>query len=478
MSRKRLPVWRTLLVIAHDAVAVGLALLLAYWIRFHSPLTALVPVRNGYHPDQYLAILPYAWAIWLLSLRLENLYRRRSRVFDTSVARRIVTGSCLALMVLIAINYYSGPDRPDFSRILSVIVLGVVIVTLLAGRVLLDRFFQWRLIRRGVGQSRVLIIGTGSLAEKVVRSLLRHPERGMLPVGVLVGVPGSSTPDAVATLPVLGRLDEIESILHLHRIDEVILAQPLVDRDAIPPILLACERQLAEFRIVPDALELLLSGMTIEAFDGIALLGLRETPLKGWNAALKRLIDFTLAFVGLVAAAPFVALAAWLVHRHDGGPAFYSQERMGIDGRLFHIIKIRTMRLDAELESGPAFASDDDPRCTALGRLLRRTHLDELPQLLNVLRGEMSLVGPRPERPYFIEQFLGSVPGYMTRHKVRSGITGWAQVHGLCGLHGSIDERLKYDLYYIENWSLWLDLKIMVMTLLRRPSAPTPVARH
>ena len=238
-----------------------------------------------------------------------------------------------------------------------------------------------------------------------------------------------------------------------------------MDRSHLLELLVQCERAMVVFRIVPETTELLVSGMTVETLDGIPMLGLRETPLQGWNAALKRLIDIIAACAGLILAAPILGILAWLIRRQDNAPAFYKQERMGIDGRLFHIIKLRSMRPDAEQQSGPVFASEFDPRCTKFGHFLRKTHLDELPQLLNVIRGEMSLVGPRPERPHFIDHFRDDVPQYMARHRVKSGITGWAQVNGLCGKHGSIDQRLKYDLYYIENWSLWLDVKILFLTL-------------
>ncbi|MCE5228377.1 exopolysaccharide biosynthesis polyprenyl glycosylphosphotransferase [bacterium] len=472
MNRKRLPVWRTLLVIANDALAVGAGLLLAYWLRFFSPLTHWVHIRNGFDPQHYLAMFPYAWVIWMVALRMENLYRRRSRVFDKMVVRRIVSGSMLAVLVLIAVNYFGGPGQPSYSRTMTVMMLCLVIAALFGGRIVLDQIFRWMVLHRGIGQSRTLIIGTGPLAEYICRTLLKHPERGVLPIGLLNGRPAEASPDSVAGLPVLGTIDQLTEIIAASKIDEVILAQTLVDRDRVPGLLIQCERALVEFSIVPEATELLLSGMTVETIDGLAMLGTRETPLQGWNAALKRMIDFMLALVGLIVMAPLIGLLAWLVKRQDGGPAFFVQERMGIDGQLFRMIKLRTMRLDAE-KAGPSFASDYDPRATRLGAVMRKLHIDELPQLVNVLRGEMSLVGPRPERPYYIEKFLDAVPGYMARHRVKSGITGWAQVNGLCGLHGSIDERLKYDLYYIENWSVWFDFKIILMTLFRKPVSAT-----
>jgi exopolysaccharide biosynthesis polyprenyl glycosylphosphotransferase len=463
MSRKRLPVWRTLLVMASDAVAIGMGLLGAYWLRFHSPLTTLWPVTKGWDPEWYRHMLPLAWLAWLLALRLENLYRRRSRVLDFNVVRRIVTGSILAVLVLIAWNFFFRAG--EYSRLVVLIMLAVGMSALIVNRLLLHYLFRWMLVRKGLGQSRAAILGSGPLARRVWETLSAHPEQGMRPVGMILAHGTTAQARSGDDPPALGRVDALEAILAEHRIDELILAEPGVEREHLLHILLSCERAMAVFRVVPEVNELLMSAMVVETIDGIPLLGIRETSLQGWNAALKRLMDVAVALAGLTLTAPAIAFLAWLIWRKDRMRPFYLQERMGIDGRLFRMIKLRTMQPDAEEGTGPTFADDFDPRCTPLGALLRRTHLDELPQLINVLRGDMSLVGPRPERPYFIEQFREDLPRYMARHKVRSGITGWAQINGLCGRHGSVAERLKYDLYYIENWSLWLDLKILLKTL-------------
>lgn len=249
------------------------------------------------------------------------------------------------------------------------------------------------------------------------------------------------------------------------------MVQPEIDRGRISDILKIGERRIVSFRFVPDATELMMSGMTVETLEGVPFLGARETPLQGWNAALKRIIDFAAALGGLIVLSPLLAVVAALIRREDGGPAIYRQDRMGIDGRRFTIFKFRTMPLNAEQESGPIFADDDDGRCTKIGLALRRYRIDELPQLVNVVRGEMSLVGPRPERPFFIEKFRDDIPRYMSRHKVRSGITGWAQIHGLSGKHGTIESRLRYDMYYVENWSIWLDFKILFYTFFKLGAA-------
>ncbi len=456
-----------LLVMTADLSAIAAGLGFAYWLRFHS---GLIEVTKGYNVRDYLRILPWACFFWFLSLRFENLYRRHSRILDFNVIRRIVTGSVLALMIFFTFAFYERAE-PQYSRVLIPIVFGSVIVSLVAERIVLHVLFQELMLRWRVGLTRTLILGGGEIATKVFETLKRHPEHGMAPVGALVDRNSKSGGESGAVLPILGAIDDLETILERERIDEVILAQPELDRARIPTLLIQCERQLAEFHIVPDTTELLFSGMVVETFRGIPFLGVHETPLRGWNAALKRLVDFLAALVGLIVLSPVMLVVGWLIRRHDGGPALYVQERMGLDRRRFTIYKFRTMRVDAEAETGPIFAEENDPRCTALGLRLRKYRLDELPQLVNVLKGEMSLVGPRPERPYFVEQFRDDIPRYMARHKVKSGITGWAQIHGLCGKHGSIPQRLKYDLYYIENWSWWLDFKILWLTLFRSVSS-------
>lgn len=459
MSHRRHPIWKTLLIMLADLVAIGVGLLLAYWIRFDSEWLA----HTGYEPSDYAWLMPWALGIWFLALRFENLYRRRSKVLDFNVIRRILTGSILALLIIFAF-VFAYRRVTDFSRVLIPVAFASVVGCLILERILMDRVMRFLAGEKNLGLTRTAIVGGGPIAQKVFESLRRHPEHGMGPVGIILDPnAGDAEPNGA---PILGSIEDFENVLAQHRIAEVILTQPELNRDRIPSLLVQCERQMASFRIVPDVTELLLSGMTVETLNGIPFLGPRETPLQGWNAALKRLIDFGAALVGLIVLSPVMAIIAAIVKRTDGGPVFYSQERMGNDGHLFKILKFRTMRMDAEVATGPIFADDEDERCTPAGRWLRRYRLDEFPQLINVLMGDMSLVGPRPERPYFIEQFRDDIPQYMVRHKVKSGITGWAQINGLCGKHGTIAERLQYDLYYIENWSLWFDLKILAATLI------------
>lgn len=471
MSRKRHPVWKTLLVLAADLFAIASGLLFAYWIRFHSGLVSM-GLEKGHVPVDYLRVLPWACLLWLFALRLENLYRRRLRILDANIVRRIVTGSALAMLFFFTAAFYMRYER-GYSRALAPIMFGSVVGSLVLERFALEILYKRLTSNWGLGLTRAAILGGGEIAQRVFEMLRDNPHHGIAPLGIVIDRSRPHEP-AGPGIPILGQLDQLETILSQLEVDEVILAQPDLDRARIPGILITCERALASFRIVPDTTEILFSGMVVETVGGIPLLGIRETPLQGWNAALKRLIDFCAAALGLLALAPALGLLAWVVRRQDGGPAFFSQERMGLDGRVFKIYKLRTMRMNAEDDCGPVFADDDDPRCTPLGIFMRRYRIDEFPQLINVLRGEMSLVGPRPERPYFVQQFREDIPRYMSRHKVKSGMTGWAQINGFCGKHGSIAQRLKYDLYYVENWSLWLDVKIIGLTLARAMTEPSP----
>jgi exopolysaccharide biosynthesis polyprenyl glycosylphosphotransferase len=224
-----------------------------------------------------------------------------------------------------------------------------------------------------------------------------------------------------------------------------------------------CQRGSVSIKIFPDLFEFITTGVTIDDLEGLPLLDVRDIQLRGWKLSLKRALDIVGASVGLVLISPLLMLVALIVKLDSSGPVFYCQERMGLDGRPFQMIKFRSMRQDAE-SSGPGWTKAADPRVTRIGRLLRSRNVDELPQLINVLLGEMSLVGPRPERPVYVQRFRQSIPRYMERHREKAGMTGWAQVNGLRG-DTSIAERTKYDLWYVENWSLWLDIKIIVRTL-------------
>jgi Undecaprenyl-phosphate glucose phosphotransferase len=311
----------------------------------------------------------------------------------------------------------------------------------------------------------VIIAGAGELGKLVADKVLEHRELGFKLIGFLDDR-ASGDHIGYRGLPLLGTLGDADEIIRRERIDHLYVALPLEEHVKMLGLVEATNREGVDVHVVPDLLQFIALRARLENLDGVPIISLNDVPLRGFNSLLKRVIDVGISGLALFAMAAPLGLIALLIKRTSRGPVFYKQERMGLDGKAFQVYKFRSMYLGAEDETGPVWARDNDPRCTPVGRWLRRFDLDELPQLWNVLRGDMSIVGPRPERPYFVAQFKHRIPQYMLRHKVKAGITGWAQVNGWRG-NTSLEKRIEYDLYYIENWSVGLDIKIMWLTLLR-----------
>jgi Undecaprenyl-phosphate glucose phosphotransferase len=329
-----------------------------------------------------------------------------------------------------------------------------------AVRELLER--RWR---AGVGLKRILIAGAGDLGRMVADRVLHHREFGFQVVGFVDDRAGGDH-IGYRGIPLLGTLAEVGEIAQRERIDHLYVALPLEEHTKLLDLVEITSRECLDVKIVPDLLQFITLRARLEDLDGLPIINVNDVPLQGFSSWLKRSIDVALSAAALLVLAFPLAVIAALVKVTSRGAVFYAQERMGLDGKAFTVYKFRSMNHDAESETGPVWAREDDPRVTPLGRWLRKLDLDELPQLWNVLRGDMSIVGPRPERPFFVEQFKHRIPQYMLRHKVKSGITGWAQVNGWRG-NTSLEKRIEYDLYYIENWSVTLDLKIMWLTVFR-----------
>jgi Undecaprenyl-phosphate glucose phosphotransferase len=319
----------------------------------------------------------------------------------------------------------------------------------------------------GHNVQRVLVAGGGELAQRVAETLLAHRELGYRVVGMVADTPGTSQ---VGTLPVLGTLDDTMQVAVAHQVDQLYIALPLEEHASLLRLIKNVSNECVDIKVVPDLVQYATMKAALEDIDGIPIISLNEVPLRGWNSMVKRIMDAVIASVALAFltfVVPVFPIIAFLIKWKGGkGAVLLRQERMTLDGKTFQIYKFRTMVDEAERETGPVWASPEDPRRTPVGIVLRRFNLDELPQLINVVLGDMSLVGPRPERPPFVQQFKERIPQYMLRHRVKSGITGWAQVNGWRG-NTSIEKRIEYDLFYIENWSLLLDLKILVLTLFR-----------
>jgi exopolysaccharide biosynthesis polyprenyl glycosylphosphotransferase len=336
---------------------------------------------------------------------------------------------------------------------------------LLTGERYLLRQYETRLRRQGIGAERVLMVGTGAGSELLLQRMGMFPQYGFQVCGVLADElrPG----EVFAGTPVVGRVEELPERARELAVDQVFIALGGDDRARLLRLVKLCEDQQLVFKVIPDLLDVISSRAEVDAIDGLPVVGIRRSRLVGWNAALKRALDVIASALGLVLLSPFLLLFAALIKiTSPGGPVLFRQERIGRERRPFTVLKFRTMIPDAEAVSGPTVAQPGDSRTTALGRLLRRTSVDELPQLWNVLRGDMSLVGPRPQPTFFDERYSTEVPRYLERQRVRPGLTGWAEVNDLRGAAPIVDRTI-YDVYYIENWSLPLDLKIIALTVLR-----------
>jgi exopolysaccharide biosynthesis polyprenyl glycosylphosphotransferase len=392
--------------------------------------------------------------------RLYHVVRAASRVDELYAIFGAVSIGTMFAVAISALTFKNSVFDLDFPRAMTLYawLLGIVLVVL--GREAHRRL--WHYLRmRGVGRDRVLVVGSGDPAQAIVQKIQWSPYLGYELVGV---TSDDAEHHEITGAAILGASSDLAEIIDTHEVDEVIIALPEgSSRSEIVRIVNMCHRGSVAIKIFPDVFEFITTGVSIDDLGGVPLLTVRDIKLSGWKRSLKRALDIAGATAGLVTLSPFMMLFAMLIRVESPGPVFYCQERMGLDGRPFKMVKFRSMREDAE-KDGPGWTTKDDPRRTLLGAWLREYDIDEVPQLINVLLGDMSLVGPRPERPVYVEKFRQSIPRYMDRHREKAGMTGWAQVNGLRG-DTSIAERTKYDLWYIENWSLWLDIKIIVRTI-------------
>jgi Undecaprenyl-phosphate glucose phosphotransferase len=365
------------------------------------------------------------------------------------------------LMGLFVVAATFGLHNPYESRGAILLFIGLAMALIIAFRRLSWMAVHW-LRRRGYNQTQTLIVGTGRVARKTARSLRHTTWLGFKNIGFIEEKPTHWTSD----LDILGSIADLPRLVVKYHVSHVFICLPMTRYDEARRVFNTLSQTLVDVRLVADVPALAGVNFTTTYFDGMPMIGLRESPHHGLNIVVKRAMDIALSLIALLILSPVMAAIALLIKLTSPGPIFYSQERCGLNGQSFKMLKFRSMRVDAEQKSGAVWAIKDDPRKTKLGAFLRKTSLDELPQFINVLLGDMSLVGPRPERPVFISKFVKTIPSYNARHAVKAGITGWAQVNGWRG-NTSLRKRIQYDLYYITHWTPWLDLRILVMTLWR-----------
>ncbi len=458
MFARHKDLFATLLFVLDGTLIAG-AWLAAYWLRFFG-LGLATP----------LGVPPWTLHLWmgavltpvaLLVLRTLRLYRsaRTTRIGEELFT--LVQGVGVVTSIAAIASFFA---RGELSRSLLAVFAVTAVVLLAASRFALRSALR-ALRRSGRNLRHAIVVGTGDLAAALIHKFHEHPDFGIMVRGVLAADPIEARRERVAGVRVLGTVQDLPGVVDQAGAELVYLALPRSEWQAEEDALERLADSTAAVRLVPDLARAFTLNASVEDFDGIPVVSVTESPGQGWNALVKRLFDLALSAIGLVVLAPvMLAIAIW-VKLDSRGPMLYAQERVGLSGRRFRMLKFRTMRADADA-GGPAWTTPGDARRTRVGAVLRPLSLDELPQLWNVLRGQMSLVGPRPEQPFYVDRFRTSVPRYMLRHHMKAGITGWAQVHGLRG-DTPLDRRIEYDLYYIRHWSLAFDVKILMLTVLR-----------
>lgn len=446
------------LMVMIDAAITAASFMLAYFVKFYvlndGPGDGVLPVND------YLMLLIFIVPLYALQYYFCGVYapkrtaRRRFEIYG------IVKANTIGIVALIVVLYMIVRVF-NFSR--SVMAIFYIFNVFITSCFRLALRKGLRTIRsRGYNLKHILLVGYSRAAEEYIDRLNDYPQWGYVACGILDDhIPAGTLYKGVK---VLGRLQNLEVILPESDLDEIAITLPLKDYDFLEEIVAICEKSGVHTKFIPDYNGLIPGKPYTEDLMGLPVINIRYVPLtNSGNILLKRAMDIVGALVGIVISSPIMLLSAVLVKLTSPGPVIFRQERVGLHNRPFSMYKFRTMELQSPEEEKKAWTVRNDPRVTGVGRFLRKTSLDELPQLFNILKGDMSLVGPRPERPSYVERFREEIPRYMVKHQVRPGLTGWAQVNGLRG-NSSIKKRIDYDLYYIENWTLGLDVKIIIMT--------------
>lgn len=473
MSTQRIRTIYTVSLAFLDALLVAVSFVLAYQMRamidWPEPLAVNVPLTayTGLLVVQVISIL-----VALFFYRLYYIPRAVSRVDQFYYVFAAVSIGTLVAVAISTFLFKNDRVILDYPRAMIIYAWVLTIVLLVLGR-LAHQMLRAALRNRGWGKDRVIVVGTGDMAQVVIQRILRSPYLGYELLGVVNGLDNGRD---ISGIPVVGAPEDLPNLIESLDLDEVIIAMPEKGHRETVRVISYCERGRVSIKIFPDVFQFVTSQASIDELGGLPLLSVRDYALRGYLLIFKRLMDMLGAALGLVLLSPLMLLIAMAIKLESPGPVFFVQERMGLDAKPFRMIKFRSMRRDAERD-GPGWTTDNDPRQTRLGTFIRKIEADELPNLINVLLGEMSLVGPRPEQAHYVEEFRQTVPRYMDRHQEKGGMTGWAQVNGLRG-DTSIAERTKYDLWYMENWSILLDIKIILRTfwqIIERKSRKQPL---
>jgi Undecaprenyl-phosphate glucose phosphotransferase len=457
--KQKLQIVFTLIRVAVDALVLCLAFFLAYALRLN---TSYPPLVNPPRFRQYRGMLLIHVGTLIVTFFLSRLYHQKRSASHFDKFYDIFVAVSIGTIMSMAFTSFVYKNELDYPRLMVAYAWLLSVVLVIIGRSFVDA-------AEGVLWARypqkVIIVGAGDIGHVILQNIRQTTGRGYTVAGFVDDEPASQGND----LGILGPIAQLSQIIEEQDAEQVIIGLPEADHDQLLQIISQCESAKVTIKVFPDLFQIMASEVDIDDFNGLPLLTVRDIQLRGWRLTLKRAMDLVISGIALIFLSPAMLLIGILIRLDSPGSVFYAQERMGLDAKPFMMIKFRSMRVGAEEDTGPVWAVKDDPRRTKIGAILRQLSLDELPQLINVLLGEMSLVGPRPERPVFVEQFKETIPRYMDRHNEKAGLTGWAQVNGLRG-DTSIVDRTKYDLWYVENWSILLDFKIIFLTLFRWPN--------
>ncbi|MEK5230747.1 undecaprenyl-phosphate glucose phosphotransferase [Lysinibacillus sp. FSL K6-0232] len=450
----------TKLYIITDLLVIQSVFFLTWVLRFNF-LGGVVTERVSFE-DYFIWNLIFS-VVYVIVGFFMSLYISKRRKNFTSEMIKIFQVNFFSMFIMLSLLFLFR--TVDISRVFLFIYFLLNVSFIISYRFAVKKGL-WRMRRSGYNKQFIVVIGAGALGKKFAKTVMERQEYGFEILGYLDDRKKSMNEKDVASRPILGKIEQLEEIINDKLVDEVVIALPLTVYNKYGKIIAICEKTGVRVSIIPDFYDILPANPNFEKFGDFPIVNVRDVPLDDYvNRYLKRLFDIVFALTAIIVTSPLLLFIAIGVKLTSKGPILFRQERVGLNRRTFNMYKFRSMRHVSEDISNTQWTVENDPRRTKFGTFIRKTSLDELPQFFNVLKGDMSVVGPRPERPYFVEQFKEDVPKYMVKHQIRPGITGWAQV---CGLRGdtSIPERIKHDIYYIENWTLFFDIEIIFKTII------------
>ena len=453
-------------IVLDAAVTIG-SYALSWALKFALPSAAYTPGVTALSAETYFAVLYFVVPLYLILYGIYHLYSPKRATKMWHEAGNVFKANTIGIGLVIIIFFLMSTSiegMVDFSRSFLLMFYAINTALTILYRIIVRRVLAY-LRRRGNNLKHILLVGYSRAAEAYLDRILENPEWGYVCHGILDDhVPAGTLYKGVK---VLGRLGNLEYILPENKLDEIAITLSLEDYDDLESIVAQCERSGVHTKFIPDYGSLFSSNPYTEDLSGLPVINIRYVPLSNtWNALLKRIVDIAGSLFCIVLFSPVMLFAVIGIKISSPGPVIFKQTRIGLHSKPFTMYKFRTMRVQTEEEEKQGWTTRGDDRVTGFGSFLRRTSIDEMPQFFNVLMGQMSLVGPRPERPQFVEKFKEEIPRYMVKHQVRPGITGLAQIKGYRG-DTSIRKRIEYDLYYIENWSLWFDIKILFLTIFK-----------